>query len=850
MKQQCIQAVQQAIGRSLNQPEIKDIEDRIARNMRQLAQADPATWQTKSSSDHLIEAAQNAAKELQAEAAKKKQRVALTILAHDRVANIMKMFPDDPLKALDRMLAFASDYPGIQSIESASRAIRDEAMSSMLDAIEMTRGKFLGLFADEAKARALVQELHGEDSGVPEAKVGARQFADVANRLRERFNRAGGDIGYLDDWAIPRSHSQLKVAKAKDQWIADHVQWANRAKYFKEDGSRMNDAELADFFAKAWETVATGGVNKLQPGQVAGTGMRANRGSESRQIHYRNADAYLAAQAKYGDKNLADLMFGHIDRAARDIALVESLGPNPNHAMRFHTETAVKEMALADPEKAEKISDRAKRLGWLYTEVAGTREPPVNAALANAFDTYRATNVAGKLGSAIITGLSDQGTIALVSKMNGMPVMQVFANEARMLNPANAEHRRLAMRAGLGIDQLIGSLARWGEDGLGTDAEVAGRAAKWSQSAATKTMQLSGMNAIDAGNRRAFGATMMDVTGDLTRRFEKMADLEAGDRRRLKASGITDLDWDVWRLAQPEDWRGAGDQVLTAGSIYRIPDQDLVVLSQRAGISPTRLREQAATKLLGMVLDETNMAIPAPGAREKAFMHGGNIRGTGKGEFWRSFWQFKSFSISMIMKHFRRAMAQETGWGKAGYFASLFATTTVLGAIAMQLNEIASGRDPRDMTDDSAGGVPGLGFGMAAMLKGGALSLYGDFLFSNLTQGGTSALAALAGPFFGDIETLLNLRGMTANAIEEGDASNVGARLIQLGKGHLPGANLWYTKAATDHMIFHQLQEYFSPGYLNRMQRRAEREFGQSYWWEPGEATPVRAPNFGAATGN
>ncbi|HDS0925545.1 TPA: hypothetical protein QDZ23_000146 [Pseudomonas putida] len=850
MKQQCIQAVQQAIGRALNQPEIKDIEGRIRRNMRQLAQSDPA-WQTKTAADRLTEAANAAAKELKADAAKKKQRVALTILAHDRVQNIMAQFPDDPLKALDRMLAFASDYPGVFSIESAANGIRAEAMGSMLDTIDFTRGKFVGLFADAEKSAALVRELHGEDSGVPAAKVAAKQFHDVAERLRQRFNRAGGDVGRLDDWSVPRSHSQLKVARNKDAWIDDHVAWANRSKYLNEDGSRMSDAELKEFFTHAHETVATGGVNKITPGQFSGGGARANRGSESRQIHYKDADAYMQAQAKYGDRNLMDLMFSHIDRAARDIALVETLGPNPNFAMRYHTETAMQQMVKAKPEAKGKIEKRVGRLQNLYTEVAGTREPPASAALANAFDTYRGSNVYGKLGSAVITGLSDQGTMAITAKMNGMPVMQVFENEARMLNPADASHRRVAMRGGLGVDQLIGSLSRWGTDGLGVDGEIAGRAAKWSQTAATKVLQLSGMNAIDAANRRAFGAVMMDVTGDLTRRFNKLADLEEGDRRIMRRRGVTDQDWDVWRLAQPEDWRGAGDQVLTAGSIYRIPDADLAPLSAQLGVSPTRLREQAATRLLGMVLDETSMAIPAPGARERAFMHGNNQRGTWGGEFMRSFWQFKSFSVSMIMKHFRRSMAQQTGWGKAGYMASLFATTTVLGAIALQLNEIASGRDPKNMLDDEVGGVPGLRFGLAAMLKGGALSLYGDFLFSNTTQGGTSALAAIGGPLAGDVETLLNLRGLTANvALGDKDPEVLGARLVQLGKGHIPGANLWYTKAATDHMIFHQLQEYFSPGYLNRMQRRAQREFGQSYWWEPGESAPARAPDLGAAAGD
>ena len=140
------------------------------------------------------------------------------------------------------------------------------------------------------------------------------------------------------------------------------------------------------------------------------------------------------------------------------------------------------------------------------------------------------------------------------------------------------------------------------------------------------------------------------------------------------------------------------------------------------------------------------MAIIEPGARERSFMQAGLQRGTVKGELARSFWQFKSFSIAMIMRHFRRAMAQESGWGKAGYMAALMASTTVLGGMAIQLGELAMGRDPKNMVDDKLLGVPGLRFGAAAFLKGGSLGLYGDFLFSDQTQGGQSALAALGGP--------------------------------------------------------------------------------------------------------
>lgn len=853
MRPECAMAVAQAIGRTLTQPELKGIEDRLRRNMRQLAKSDP-TWQTKTAADRLAEASQKAAQELVAEQQLKKKRVALTIMAHDRISSYMQRFPERPLEGLDRLLAFSADgKSGIQSIESATRAIRDDSLSRMLDVIDLTKGKFLGLLQDQAGNLALVRELHGEDSGVPAAKVAAKAFRETAEALRTRFNRAGGDVGFLEDWAMPRDHSQVKVARSQSDWVGDHLDWADRSRYVKEDGSPMNDVELREFLEHAWTTLATGGVNKLEPGRAPVGASTANHGNESRQIHYKDAESFIAAQQKYGERTLLELLVGHIDRAARDIALVENLGPNPTNVMRYfldqgqkaQVETALGAGGKQQAKAAEQAAKQRRRIEYLYEEVAGTRPPPASAAIANGFDTYRALNVSARLGSAVLTSVTDQGTLALTAAMNGMPVMKVFANELRMLNPADAGDRRLAMRAGLGLNQLIGSLNRFGADGLGSTEAISGRASKWSQTAASKVMQASGMNAMTSGLQRAFGATFMDTLGDMSRRFDSLRSMDEADRLRLEGKGVTETDWQVWRLAEPEDWRGAGDTVLTAGSIYKLTDQQLQGLARLAGTTPQRLRDQAATKLLGTVLDETNMAIIEPGAREKALMHGGLERGTFKGEIARSFWQFKSFSVSMIMRHWARAMAQP-GWGKAKYLGALVATTTVLGGLSIQLGELAAGRDPKDITDDGTLGVPGLRFGVASMMKGGALGLYGDYLFSDQSQGGASPLASLGGPIAGDIEAVFKLK----DSAKDGEVNQTGAKLIRLAKSHTPFANLWYTKAATDHLVFNQMQEFFSPGYLRRMQKRARQEFNQSFWWEPGDQAPDRAPNLGAAVGD
>jgi len=63
----------------------------------------------------------------------------------------------------------------------------------------------------------------------------------------------------------------------------------------------------------------------------------------------------------------------------------------------------------------------------------------------------------------------------------------------------------------------------------------------------------------------------------------------------------------------------------------------------------------------------------------------------------------------------------------------------------------------------------------------------------------------------------------------------------------VPFNNAWYAKAALDHLIWQQVMESLSPGYLQRMRRRVAREYDQDFWYEPGKLTPSRAPNIGTA---
>lgn len=123
-------------------------------------------------------------------------------------------------------------------------------------------------------------------------------------------------------------------AVSKDKWVSDVIGKLDRKYYTRADGQLMNDAELSAFLGEAYNTIATGGLNKLTDTGMRISGARANRGNASRQIHFKDADSYLQYQQLYGDRSLWEIMVGHLEGISKDIALVETYGPNPDHVFR------------------------------------------------------------------------------------------------------------------------------------------------------------------------------------------------------------------------------------------------------------------------------------------------------------------------------------------------------------------------------------------------------------------------------------------------------------------------------------------------------------------------------------
>ena len=106
----------------------------------------------------------------------------------------------------------------------------------------------------------------------------------------------------------------------------------------------------------------------------------------------------------------------------------------------------------------------------------------------------------------------------------------------------------------------------------------------------------------------------------------------------------------------------------------------------------------------------------------------------------------------------------------------------------------------------------------------------------------------LSGPFGSDAKTILALTVGNATQAGNGVETNAGNEAFRFLKNKIPAQNLWYTKAATNRMIFDEMQDMIAPGYREKLLRKAEREHDRTrflgdFSWGSG-FDEARTPDF------
>lgn len=816
-----------ASGKSLTDAQARAIDERMQATMRRLARQDQA-WQSYPPDQRVLLAAQQAAQDLADEAARKvanAQRQALkTAEMEQRVQDHMQRQGSGRTKALVEDMERTNAYvDGIKRDSTRHLVDLIEAADNQTGA-SLGRRVLMTLFdaQNPLMTRDLAMEVFSmgkANTGNPIAKAGAEAWLKVTEQLRQRFNAAGGDVGRLDYGYLPQAHDQAEVLKrGRDRWAADVLPMLDRSRYVDDAGARLGDAEVLDILRGAWDTISSDGANKSAPGQSRGTGARANRGSQSREIHFKDGEAYLQYQRQFGTGSMYDAMMGHLGGLARDIALVERYGPNPEAQMRLQFDMA--DRADGGPKRV--FGNRADAY---WRVLNGTSGQAMSARIAQIGTHVRNIETFGKLQGAVLSSVTDLGTYFVTTGFNKLSYWDAIKNLGAAVTP---DTKAFLNTHGMIADSMISDLSRWTAENV---------AQSWSGRLSNSTMRLSLMNAWTDTMRRAFSLTMMEGMGRL--RQTEWGKLTEYDRWRMESKGLTEADWEVIRAAQPVMHRGS--EHITPDAIYATGDP-------RAG--------EVVAKYLGVIADESEVAVLNPDLATRAITTaGGTTRGTIPGELFRCVMQFKSFPIAMISRHWRRMLETPQGLegaprtaNRLAYAGALLVSLTALGAIAYQTKQLVAGKDPVDM---NPGDERGRKFWKQALLQGGGLGFVGDILLGDTTQDRSpldSFGRLLLGPSFGSAADLYELTKGNLDEYQAGKDTHGGAEALRFARGHLPMVNLWYAKSALDHMGLYALQENMSPGYLGRIQGKARKDWGQDYWLDP-YGNDVRSPDFTAIAG-
>lgn len=715
-----------------------------------------------------------------------------------------------------------------ENVEARARHLAASAFAEATDFLDKFRSRHAGLTRSEAGMTDVVRALFGEATS-NEAKGLAAGILKANNSLVGRFNLAGGDIVRRKDWGWVQRHDATKIkAVAKADWIAFVGERLDPARMLNADGEAMTARQLARALDATYDKITTGDLDALAGIFDETYTSPVNARVAARELVFRDSRAWMEYQRAFGDDDMFGAITGHLERLARDTAVMEILGPYPKAQLEN-----MKRIVAADRKAADVGKTDFRFLEQVFDEVTGEANTPHRERWARVMQGNRNLVTGARLGGAVFASIGDAGTALANARLNGVPTARLVNRWARLLNPADDADRKLAARAGFVAETWIGrsvAAQRFMNEVTGPG---------WTNAVTDTALRLSGLNAWTDSGKAAYG---LELVGHMTDQAAKpFAEVEPALRGMLDRHGVTAAEWDLYRSTAI--WRddATGAELIRPEDVW-LESFDMTGLP----VGEKDARRALADKLGEMIQAELTFAIIQPTARTRAAVGQAGRPGTFFGELARTAALFKSFPVTFAYMTFSRARML-TGWrSRAEYLGAIAVGMTMAGALAEQASSVFRGKDPLAMDTPAFWG--------SAFARGGALGPLGDFFFAGLdgvNRHGNGILASLAGPILGSQlkdGTQLVL-GNLRELVLEGEASNPGGDLVRFARGLLPGQSLWYARAAVERVIFDQVEELIDGPQARERFRRVEsaarRDFEQNYWWQPGSPAATRLPALG-----
>lgn len=736
----------------------------------------------------------------------------LHVIANAKIQNLMEAHPVDVKRGARAILA-PDRWEGSSnvSLESRAHAIKGKYGSILSSLMDKYRPLHLGFQRDRSGLKNVIREIFGEATGDQEAAQHAAAWKKLSDYVRKRMVAAGARIGKLEDWGMPQYHDPARVSRVSaEEWADTIIPMLDMGRIARE--SDLSDTMIRELLVDhIYPSIVTNGASKIDLGKISGKPQGKGLLTRLRQhrfLHFKSADDWINYQEQFGSHDFVATMDDWMRRMSVETAAMEVLGPDPS-------------IGLQHIKNVLRANDQADAISWidkLYKNVMGeigtssVRGAEISSAI-------RSANVFMHLGNATLSMATDPVFLTLTSRYNDVPAFRALMTQIRVAAKnalGNSEDLRFLSQLGYvneyATDRLLAA-ARY------TDVTPT----KWMGRLSEISVRASWMHNITVAGRAAFS---LEYAAALAKDAGKTwAELSPKRILAFQRVGINEADWNRMRSQGVVRHRGVGYM-------------DINAVGRNGGL-------ETATKLGALVNQEMAYAVPTPGAETRAWQNQGLDRGTFSGEAWRFGMEFKSFPITMLMLHARRAMHGQ-GMNRLAYGGTMIALLFGMGQIATMLKDISKGRDPISLQDDD--GSPNWQQIARAAAQGGALGIYGDLLLNDATRFGYSWGEQLAGPTVGlgsDMATLLT-QGVKA-AFEEDLGTDEWEKLEkELGrsaKRYMP--QIWQLRALQDRAVNKALNAMTDgewEDYMYNLERRREKTTNQTNFWAEDDWLPSRSP--------
>lgn len=837
----CILSVREAAKEKLSKEEIDSLVDR-AKEIRARVEAE---GKLDDLNERVKKLTEDEANKVKIAAALQRKQAAINILVRDRLNSHIDGLVKAGFSYPDAIQAI---FEGTQknvanarkSVDALRQAYQSRYIGGMFAEIDEAVGRHIADLADDQQLNDdIVREMYELREGGQPGKTGNRDaqkvaaiFAKYSELSRLDANKKGAAIGRLDGWAGPQKHSDRAMLKAgKDEWIETVKPLLDLDRTFPEGTAKVDET-----LGQIWTTIVTGQsgvITALEKGERVGPANLAKTLGKSRFLHFKNADAWINYNAKFGDGTVFSAMLTHQNRMASTVAQMDTFGPNPRvmfDSLLDKLQRQVRDDPKIPTEKKAaiiaKLSPDNMANRAMFAEMSGVLASPNNMRAAKINRSVREVASMASLGGAGITAVfSDTMTAGLAGMFRGGGFLRTITRQIAGLleGRPKAEQARISYLLGEGFDGFTGEIMR-------PDAAADGVPGVTSK-ISTIFYRFNGLTWLtDVG--RSVAARMISADMGAYAKAD-WAKLPASYQSVLTMHGLTPAKWDALRTINGK--LDNGNVYLTPDMARQIPDAAIEPLIKdrvdKLALTDPEKREKAVARFrddmrleieldMGRFFaDETSFAVVETDATTRRYSTAGLQPGTLGGELARYIMQFKSFPIAFTTRILGRAWNLDpTAAGRAKNLGGLIVGLGAAGYMSMAAKDTVKGRwPPRDPADPKVM--------LAALLQGGALGVYGDYLFGEANRFGNSPLESLSGPV---ATRAANVIGLYQKA-KTGDAS-AGDALNQIINA-TPFANLFYVKPALDATILNAAREWASPGYRRRQEQRLMKDYGQRLFY-------------------